>query len=99
MTRFANDFHSWLCHSWKSLATHLTRDPKIVIHGNSCIIPYVIRLRSISWEMLNIAIHEIKVFENYTFKFTAIFLSDTNTPFPPNQELHDIFDKHTARWA
>ena len=33
--RFANDFHSWLHHSWKSLANRLTRDPKIVIHGNS----------------------------------------------------------------
>ena len=39
--RFANDFHSWLCHSWKSLANRLTRDPKIVIHGNSCIILYI----------------------------------------------------------
>ena len=32
---FANDFHSW-----KLLANRLTRDPKIVIHGNSCIILY-----------------------------------------------------------
>ena len=40
--RFANDFHSWLRHSWKSLANRLTRDPKIVIHGNSCIILYII---------------------------------------------------------
>ena len=38
--RFANDFHSWLCHSWKSLANHLTRDRKIIIHGNSWIILY-----------------------------------------------------------
>ena len=38
MTRFANDFHSWLRHSWKSLANRLTCDQKIVIHGNSCII-------------------------------------------------------------
>ena len=38
--RFANDFHSWLRHSWKLLANRLTRDPKIVIHGNSCIILY-----------------------------------------------------------
>ena len=35
--RFANDFHSWR----KSLANRLTRDPKIVIHGNSCIILYL----------------------------------------------------------
>ena len=27
--------------SWKSLANRLTRDPKIVIHGNSCIILYI----------------------------------------------------------
>ena len=40
--RFANDFHSWLRHSWKLLANRLTRDPKIVIHGNSCIILYII---------------------------------------------------------
>ena len=40
--RFANDFHSWLRHSWKSLANRLTRDPKIVIHGNSCIILYIL---------------------------------------------------------
>ena len=39
--RFANDFHSWLRHSWKSLANRLTRDTKIVIHGNSCIILYI----------------------------------------------------------
>ena len=40
--RFANDFHSWLHHSWTSLANRLTRDTKIVIHGNSCIILYFI---------------------------------------------------------
>ena len=39
--RFTNDFHSWLRHSWRSLANHLTRDQKIVIHDNSCIILYV----------------------------------------------------------
>ena len=27
-----------LRHSWKSLPNHLTRDQKLVIHGNSCII-------------------------------------------------------------
>ena len=37
----ANDFHSWLRHSWKLLANRLTRDPKIVTHGNSCIILYI----------------------------------------------------------
>ena len=39
--RFANNFHSWLRHSWKLLAIRFTRDPKIVIHGNSCIILYI----------------------------------------------------------
>ena len=38
---FANNFNSWLRHSWKSLANHLTRDQKMVIHGNSCIILYI----------------------------------------------------------
>ena len=40
--RFANDFHSRLRHSWKLLANRLTRDPKIVFHGNSCIILYIL---------------------------------------------------------
>ena len=40
MTRFANDVHSWLHHSWKSLTSHITHDQKIIIHGNSCIILY-----------------------------------------------------------
>ena len=39
--RFAKDFHSWLRHTWKLLANRLTRNPKIVIHGNSCIILYI----------------------------------------------------------
>ena len=39
--RFTNDFHSWLRHSWKSVANRLTRDPNIVIHSNSCIILYI----------------------------------------------------------
>ena len=41
MEWFANDFHSWLRHLWKLLANRLTRDPKIVIHGNLCIILYI----------------------------------------------------------
>ena len=36
------DFHSWLRHSWKSLANHLTRDQKILMHGDSCIILYLL---------------------------------------------------------
>ena len=42
--RFGNDFHSWLRHSWKSLPNRLTRDKKIVIHGNSSIILYILHL-------------------------------------------------------
>ena len=41
-----NDFwftRDAICHSWKLLANSLTRDPKIVIHGNSCIILYWFR--------------------------------------------------------
>ena len=41
--QFANDFHSWLRHSRKSLANRLTRDPKIVIHGNECFILFLTR--------------------------------------------------------
>ena len=48
MRWFDNDFHSWLRHSWivtnkKSLANFLTSDQIIVIHGNSCIILYILR--------------------------------------------------------
>ena len=32
--RFANDFHEWRSHEWKSLANRITSDPKIAIHGN-----------------------------------------------------------------
>ena len=46
---FANDFHSWLRHSWKSLANHPPRDQKIVIHGNSCIILYYFLVFISSW--------------------------------------------------
>ena len=65
--RFANDFHSWLRHSWKLLANRLTRDPKIVIHGNSCIILYIIgsdnglspgRRQSIIWTNAGILLIE-----------------------------------------
>ena len=44
---FANDFHSWLRHLWKSLANHPTRDQKIIIHGKPCIILYIIIQRLI----------------------------------------------------
>ena len=39
--RFADDFHEWRSLEWKSSANRLTRDPKIVIHSNSCIILYI----------------------------------------------------------
>ena len=40
---FANDFHEWQSHGWKSLANHLTSDQKIFIHGNECIIIFLAR--------------------------------------------------------
>ena len=40
--RFANDFQSWLRHSWKLLANRPTRDQKFIIHGYSCIILYIL---------------------------------------------------------
>ena len=57
--RFANDFHSWLHHSWKLFANRLTRDPKIVIHGNSCIILYIFPSQVSIWE-------EILLWQNWT---------------------------------
>ena len=47
--RFANDFHEWRSHEWKSLVNRLTRDPKMVIHGNECIILFLTRY-FISWK-------------------------------------------------
>ena len=41
--RFANDFHEWQSHEWKSLANRITSDPKIVIRGNECIILFLTR--------------------------------------------------------
>ena len=41
--RFDNDFHEWRSHEWKSLPNRLTRDKKIVIHGNECIILFLTR--------------------------------------------------------
>ena len=40
---FANYFHEWRSHEWKSLANHLTSDQKIVIHGKECIILFLAR--------------------------------------------------------
>ena len=42
VTSEANDFHKWRSHDWKSLASRITRNPKIVIHGNEFIILYVL---------------------------------------------------------
>ena len=41
--RFANNFHEWRNHEWKFLANRITSDPKIVIHGNECIIIFLKR--------------------------------------------------------
>ena len=41
MRRFANNFHEWRSHEWKSLANRITGDHKIVIHGNECIILFL----------------------------------------------------------
>ena len=38
----------WFCHEWKSLANRVTSDPKVVIHGNECIILFLARY-FISW--------------------------------------------------
>ena len=61
VTRFANDFHSWLRHSWKLLANRLTRDPKIVIHGNSCIILYIF-IKNIHFEKKRASCLRVKLY-------------------------------------
>ena len=48
--RFANNFHEWRSHEWKSLANRITSDPKIVIHGNECIILFLARYL-MSWTL------------------------------------------------
>ena len=45
---FANNFHEWQSHERKLLANRLTSDPKIVIHGNECIILFLARYL-VSW--------------------------------------------------
>ena len=37
------NFHGWRSHEWKSLANRIRSDPKIVIHGNECIILFLTR--------------------------------------------------------
>ena len=46
--RFFNDFPEWRSHEWRSLANRITSDPKIVMHGNECIILFLTRY-FISW--------------------------------------------------
>ena len=46
--RFANYFHKWRSHEWKSLASRITSDPKIVIHGNECILFLICYLMSLN---------------------------------------------------
>ena len=41
--RFVDDFHEWRSHEWKSSANRITSDPKIVIHGNECIMLFLTR--------------------------------------------------------
>ena len=41
--RFANNFHEWRNHEWKLFANGITSDPKVVIHGNECIILFLTR--------------------------------------------------------
>ena len=41
LRRFANDFHEWRSHEWKLLVNRVTSDPKIVIHGNECVILFL----------------------------------------------------------
>ena len=48
--RFANNFHEWRSHEWKSLASRITSDPKIVIQGNECIILFLTRY-FMSWTL------------------------------------------------
>ena len=51
VTWFANDFHSWLRHSWKSLANHLTRDQKSSFtHALFCISSNEIHMTGITGE-------------------------------------------------
>ena len=40
---FANNFHEWRSHEWKSLANRITSDHNIVIHGKECIILFLTR--------------------------------------------------------
>ena len=54
---FANDFHSWLRHTWKLLANHLTRDPKIIIHGNSCIIHYIFNQDNTAYTVVALVVY------------------------------------------
>ena len=54
--RFANYFHEWRSHEWKSLANRITSDHKIVIHGDECIILFLTRyLTTIPLKQLSIA--------------------------------------------
>ena len=39
--QFANNFHEWRSHEWKSSANRFTSDPKIVIQSNQCIILFL----------------------------------------------------------
>ena len=92
MLRFANNFHSWLRHSWKLLANRLTRDPKIVIHGNSCIILYISWF-SVNEQVRNIGIVMIKKYNVCTLYSTRQSTS-TFFNFPASYFMQQIDEWH-----
>ena len=54
---FTNDFHSWLHHSWKSLANRLTCDPKLLYKVTHALyfISYTFKLGDISYTLQSIS--------------------------------------------
>ena len=92
--RFANDFQSWLRHSWKLLANRLTRDSKIVIHGNSCTIQYIrlIYVEVITLPCLKFSLSLAITYYDSILYLTAIplpsfYLTDQSAVFMQNFKL------------
>ena len=50
-----NGYHEWRSHEWKSLANHITSNPKMVIHGNECVILFLTRYLSRTHNLRSIA--------------------------------------------
>ena len=69
--RFANNFHGWRSHEWKSLANCITSDTKNFIHGNECFILFLTRYL-MSWT-LNSAKTIIEYSDNLK-RFTLTFV-------------------------